>query len=119
KEPAGEASRMVTSLRSRIASRTPSQLSGRRLVNAIAPRSKGPGVRAPKDNVSVSVDPAVGELVIGSVLAKYASILQSTPAWKRSHVSGLFGRQRTRAKRGFLAKRSMPILIPPASMIQL
>ena len=59
----------MTSPRSSIARRNASQLSGRPLVNAITARSKDPGARAPKDKVSVLVDPAVRELVIGSALA--------------------------------------------------
>src|ERR1700751_3991046 len=57
---------MVTSLRSAMARRSPSQLSGNRLVNAITARSNDPGTRAPKEEVPLSVDPAVRELIIAS-----------------------------------------------------
>jgi hypothetical protein len=75
----------VTSLRSTMARRNPSQLSGKRLVNAITARSNDPGTRAPKEEGPLSVDRAVRELVIASALAKYASFLRAHCCGKR-HV---------------------------------
>src|SRR5262249_11594269 len=82
-----------------MARRSPSQLSGRPLVNAITARSKGPGASAPKEEVPLSVNPAVREFVIGSAVAKYASFLRAHCSAKSSRFSGLFERQRTRANR--------------------
>src|SRR5262245_10271694 len=80
-----------------MARRSPSQLSGRPLVNAITARSKGPGASAPKEEVPLSVNPAVREFVIAS--AEYASFLRAHCSAKSSRFSGLFERQRTRANR--------------------
>src|SRR6516225_8030398 len=82
-----------------MARRSPSQLSGRPLVNAITARSKGPGASAPKEEVPLSVNPAVREFVIASAVAKYASFLRAHCSAKSSRFSGLFERQRTRANR--------------------
>src|SRR5215475_6287682 len=79
--------------------RSPSQLSGRPLVNAITARSKGPGASAPKEEVPLAVNPAVREFVIASAVAKYVSFLRAHCSAKSSRFSGLFERQRTRANR--------------------
>src|SRR5215831_52732 len=68
-----------------MARRSPSQLSGRPLVNAITARSKGPGASAPKEEVPLSVNPAVREFVIASAVAKYASFREHTVP-QRAHV---------------------------------
>src|SRR5262249_16492144 len=47
-------------------------------------RSKDPGARAPKEEVPLSVDPAVREFVIASAVAKYASFLRAHCSGKRS-----------------------------------
>src|SRR5262249_51313174 len=86
-----------------MARRSPSQLSGRPLVNSITVRSKGPGASAPKEEVPLPVDPAVREFVIASAVAKYASFLRAHCSAKRSCFSGLFERQWTRAN-GALAE---------------
>src|SRR5262249_52862158 len=86
-----------------MARRSPSQLSGRPLVNAITARSKDPGASAPKEEVPLSVNPAVREFVIASAVAKYASFLRARCSAKSSRFSGLFERQRTRAN-GLLAE---------------
>src|SRR5215470_15041313 len=62
-------------------------------------RSKDPGSRAPKEEVPLSVNPAVREFVIASAVAKYASFLRAHCSAKSSRFSGLFERQRTRANR--------------------
>ena len=87
-----------------MARRNPSQLSGKRLVNAITARSNDPGTRAPKEKGPLSVDPAVGELVIASALAKYASFLRAGMLERYEHATG---------ERFQRAGRSGNALVPP------